>query len=147
MSSVLDYQVRAYLKAQKRKKEKAASASQLKLNLVMADVRLLNSTSEENAVFATKLVWSELANSTVLLYSANPIPVSEEIAISVKNPKQIYVRGRIVGCAEAAPSARILSKNPMLYRIKVELQFNSAEERIKLISHIMGESIPTQKAG
>jgi len=145
MSSVLDYQVRAYLKAKKKKKEKQGSFPKLKLDLVVAEVRLLNST-DENGIVGAKVIWSELANDSVLLYSANSIPVSEEIAISVKNPKQIYVRGRITACEEVTAAARVLSANPMLYRIRVALQFNSEEERTKLVNHILGEDKPHPKA-
>jgi hypothetical protein len=62
------------------------------------------------------------------VFSINPLNPGQVCAITIEEPRRIYVRARIVGCQEMDFDSHVITTQSYSYRLNLLFLFESEEE-------------------
>lgn len=71
----------------------------------------------------------DLSLSGIGLFSNIPFEVNEPIAIVIEQPRHLYIKGTVRWSNYIIPPSRVISIDPMPYRIGISFTFETPEER------------------
>jgi hypothetical protein len=114
-----------------RKKERDRLKPHLRLQKVRAEVKVLGKAVEPQ--FADcQVVLNDFNPLGVALFSSSPLMVGDEVALTLEEPKQFYIKGRIVSCQEYDATSKVISQNTFSYRIGIQFKFETEEEKAEV---------------
>lgn len=118
--------VRALQSAKKRQMDRLRKP--LHIQRVKAEIKITNPQSGENQVSEARAILNDISKRGMGVFSPHPLSVGQEITITIDQPRQIFLRGKVVWCQEFETSRHVLSANPFNYRLGVKFIFNSAQD-------------------
>jgi len=111
------------------KKRSDSLANALHIKRVHAELRVVGDKSSEPKITMVRVILNDLSLQGVNLFSTEPHIAGAEVAITMEDPMQIYLRGRIVACQEYAIDSHIMSVNNFSYRLSVKFVFETEREQ------------------
>ncbi|MCM2277219.1 MAG: PilZ domain-containing protein [Oligoflexia bacterium] len=100
----------------------------LHIKRVGAELKVLGQGPRQGAVAEARVILNDISHGGMGVFSSVPIVVGQEIAITLQEPRRVYLRGRVVWCQEYDTESPIISKNPFSYRMGVVFQFRDRQE-------------------
>lgn len=95
---------------------------------VKAEIRLIQTSEQPTQATEARVVLNDLNPLGMGIFSSEPLLVGQEIAITLTDPKRVYLRGRIVWCQEFDIDSHVISQNNFHYRAGIKFTFTSKEE-------------------
>ncbi|MGK5089275.1 PilZ domain-containing protein [Bdellovibrionota bacterium FG-2] len=81
-------------------------------------------------ITTARVILNDLTPTGLGIFLPRPIMVGQEISITLEEPRQIYLRGRIVWCMEIDAGSHVISVNQRYsYRLGIQFMFESATEK------------------
>ncbi len=114
-----------------RRKERERTKPRLRLLKVRADLKILEQTREPQ-IAECRVVMNDFNPQGVTLFSSVPLMVGDEVALTLEDPKQFYIKARIVSCQEFDVNSKVLAQNTFSYRIGMQFKFESEAERAEV---------------
>jgi hypothetical protein len=119
--------VRAAANAKKRERER--SRRPIHIKRINAHVELVNPNSPEPIKTETRLILNDLSTKGVGLFSPTPFIQGQDITITITDPLQITLKGKVIWCQEHGANSHVISNQPYTYRIGVEFILPSLEDQ------------------
>jgi hypothetical protein len=116
---------RARALAQARRREKERAKKPMHLRRVVGQLKAANNEEAANA----RVLLNDLTPKGMGLFCSKPMMVGEEVSLTLEQPKQFYVKGRVVWCQEYSVDSHVLSKVSYSYRVGIEFIFDTDEDR------------------
>jgi hypothetical protein len=114
-----------------KKRERDRLKPHLRIQKVHAEIKVLGAMRDPQ--FADcQVVLNDFSPLGVSLFSNTPLMVGDEVALTLEQPKQFYIKGRIISCQEYDATSRVLSKNTYSYRIGIQFKFETDEEKAEV---------------
>lgn len=101
-----------------------------------AEVKLTGLGADPNKIIEARVLLNDITPKGIGLFSTSPMLPSQEISITVDQPKRLYVRGRIVWCMEHNINSHVLSESKYSYRVGIQFLFDTDEERKALETYV-----------
>jgi hypothetical protein len=123
---------------QKRKSAKNKNGGRKTLHFRRTSGQLKRTTpsiglgSTNTAPITVRAFLHELTPTDLLFFSTERIPAGESVAISLDGPKKFFVKGRVMLCMEVPSETSIVTSPKYSYRVRMEFQFASEEERLEV---------------
>ncbi len=136
-------------KANARKKIDKNTSARLHLTGVPATLKYAEIGMETKLIEGV-LVLNDLTPSGMTLFLKDPLAVGNDVSITLENPRQFYVRGKVTSCFNFSPGNKIISKNPVAFRASLRFNFDSEEEQEevrKYCDYISYEVLGFKRAG
>jgi hypothetical protein len=111
-----------------RKREKDRNRKPFHLKRVTAEIKVLSSPASQPTITQARVLLNDLNPKGMGLFSATPLMVGQEVAITLEQPQRIYMRGRIIWCQEYDVDSHIMSSHSFSYRMGIQFIFESAED-------------------
>ena len=109
-----------------RDRERARSKRRLHLQRVRAELKVVG---EIKAATEAHVVLTDIGTEGLGLFASKPLPVGQQIALTIEYPRRFYVRARIISCQEYDVESHVLSRARHSYRVGVMFLFANAAER------------------
>jgi len=119
---------RAMLLARERQKSKGRK--RLKLQRVRAELKIVDKL--ETSVTEARVVLTDITPQGLGLFATMPLPVGQEVALTLEQPKRFYVRARVTACLEHDVESHVMTHDRYSFRISVEFVFATAAERAEV---------------
>ena len=127
-----------------RKKSKSASYGvQLRCHYKRATALLnLRSPNGPPEVITARVVLNDVNQKGLLLFSSIPLSLEQKVEIVMQDPHPFTANGTIRSCQQMAFDQRIISDQQFQYRVSVEFDVSTDEERqrIDLYCTVIGDS-------
>ena len=125
--------VRAMATSKKREKERAKR--RLHIKRVTAELRLVTSPPTEQPIQIVRVLLNDLTSAGVGLFSLHSLAIGQEIALTLDQPKKVYLRGKVAWCQEYDSDSHVLSAEAYSYRIGIHFVFETKveQESVKMI--------------
>lgn len=117
--------------AVQKKRDRDRMRRPLHIKRVNAEIKLLSLQAEPQVTIA-RVILNDLTPKGMGLFCASPLLVGQEVAITLEEPKRIYLRGRIVWCQEYDADSHVLSQQSYSYRMGIQFIFESPEEQVAI---------------
>jgi Tfp pilus assembly protein PilZ len=101
----------------------------LHLKRVSAELKSVEVPGVPPILAETRIVLNDLSPFGVGLFSERQFNVGQEVALTLEQPRRIYVRGRVVWCEDQSPYSHVMSAKPFGYRIGIQFSFNTEQEQ------------------
>lgn len=101
-----------------------------------AEVKLSGLGADPTKIIEARVLLNDITPKGIGLFTTSPMLPSQEISITVDQPKRLYVRGRIVWCMEHNANTHILSETKYAYRVGIQFIFDTEEERQALAKYV-----------
>lgn len=75
-----------------------------------------------------RVILNDISPKGVGLFSTQALLPGQDVAITLEEPKRIYLKGRIVWCQEHDVESHVLSESRYSYRIGIAFVFETPEE-------------------
>jgi len=121
------------------KKKPTATAKRrggLKLTLrrVTAEIKLLKSnrlssglqSGDQEEIILGKVILNDFKSRGISIYTSEAIVVGQEVSITIEEPTQFFCKGQVIW--SQLEDARVISENPLKYRMGIEFHFESESE-------------------
>ena len=106
---------------------------------VRADIAILPSSvsgpSEATVHVLCRVVLNDLSPRGVLLFSAQPLTAGQFVDITLTEPQEFSVKGKVLTCQQIIMDHRIISDAQYPYRIAIDFELESAEDRDRVNSY------------
>ncbi len=109
-----------------KKRERQRNRKPLHIKRVVGDLKLLGSDGQISQV---RVILNDLTPKGVGIFCEKPLMVGKEVALTIDEPKPIYLRARIAWCQEVDSSGHIISSNPSNYRVGLMFLYETAAEQ------------------
>ena len=100
-----------------------------RLTRIDAEIKVIARPPATPTYTEARLMLTDISPKSLNLFSVNPIMVGQEIGMTLEEPRQIYLRGRVVSCQEYDADSHIISVKPYSYRMQIKFIFETPEER------------------
>ena len=119
----------------RKKKQKALAQSKPKsprfhVKRVGADIRLVG--SDDVVIVEGRLLLNDLSPKGFSIFSTELIPNGQEVAITLEEPRGLYLRGRVVSGHDHNATSHILTSTPFQFRLQIRLTFDSPEDEQRM---------------
>lgn len=119
--------VRALQTAKKRQQDRLSRP--LHIKRVRAEIRAISQNpGGEAPATEARVILNDFSAKGMGIFASQALMVGQEVAITLQEPKQVYLRGRIVWCQEYDAESHVLSANPFSYRMGIKFVFQSKQE-------------------
>lgn len=95
---------------------------------VRAEIKVLASKDPAAAVTEARVILNDLSAKGMGLFSTAAMMVGQDVAITLDEPRRVYLRGRITWCEEYDAGSHILSSHPFHFRVGVKFVFQTRDE-------------------
>lgn len=120
--------VRAAASAKKRERDR--NQRPIHLKRVHADLQSIGeSTSLPSVASEVRLVLNDLTEAGFTFFSRKRLHAGQEVVLTLKDPRPLELKGKIVWCQEHEADGHVLSPEPFSFRAGLQLAFSSEEER------------------
>jgi hypothetical protein len=65
----------------------------------------------------------------VYVYSSDALSPGQNVSLTIEEPRMFYSRGIVLSCQPILGNRCVISKTPLRYRVAIEFQFQTHEER------------------
>jgi hypothetical protein len=125
MWQVPNQKLRAMISARKREKERQKQGFHIRrtsaqLKIVSPPVAL--------PPMSVRVVLNDISPKQMSLFTSQPLAPGQIAAVTLEEPKRIYVRARILGCQELDYESKVISTQSYSYRVTLLFIFESEEE-------------------
>ena len=79
-------------------------------------------------VAAARVVLNDLSPRGMGLFCSRSMLVGQEVAVTLDEPRRVYLRGRIIWCQEYDTESHVLSQQSYSFRVGIKFVFQSAQE-------------------
>lgn len=123
--------VRALANARKRERERWLQPFHIRR--VEADLKLVTpgvptGTSAEPQQVPARVVLNDLSPKGIGLFTTQALIADQEIILTIRQPREITLKGRVVSCQEYDSGSHILSEQSFTHRIGVRFLLESPEQ-------------------
>lgn len=87
-------------------------------------------------VITSRVLLNDLTPKGVGLFAVSPLLPGSQVLLTIDQPKQMFVKGRVVWCMEFDLNSHVLSEQKFRYRVGIQFQFASEEERQALAAYV-----------
>lgn len=101
-----------------------------------AEVKLSGLGADPTKIIEARVLLNDITPKGIGIFSTSPMLPSQEISITVDQPKRLYVRGRIIWCMEHNANSHVLSESKYSYRVGIQFIFDTDEERKVLEAYV-----------
>jgi hypothetical protein len=133
--------VRALQSAKKRQIDRLSRP--LHLKRVRAEVRINATQSAPQKIAEARVLLNDVSPTGMGIFSTIPFLVGQEVAITLEDPKRVFLRGRVTWCQEYDVDSHILSANSFSYRMGIKFVFQSKveEEAVRLFCEELCQNV------
>ncbi|MCM2324724.1 MAG: PilZ domain-containing protein [Oligoflexia bacterium] len=118
--------IRSLQSAKKRQQDRLRRP--LHIKRVRAELKVVGHGTGQGAISEARILLNDLSPTGVGIFSNAAILVGQEIAITLQDPKRVYLRGRVVWCQEYDLHRHVISSSPFSYRMGIHFLFRNQEE-------------------
>ncbi len=97
---------------------------------VRANVKILD--AESTLIYEGRVVLNDLRPGGMIIYLSEFIEPGSEIAVTLEEPKGLFLKGHVERVEDFNQSSHILSDNPFAFRVSMLLTFEDEEERARV---------------
>jgi hypothetical protein len=126
MWQVPNQKLRAMISARKREKERAKQAFHIRRT--HAQLKIVSPPTPNNQILDVRVVLNDISPKQMCLFSSTPLAPGQIAAVTIDEPRRIYVRARILGCQELDCESKVISTQAFGYRLTLAFIFESEEE-------------------
>jgi hypothetical protein len=113
-------------RAMAKKRERQRNRKPLHIKRVTGDLKFIGSDADISHV---RVVLNDITPKGVGVFCESALMVGREVALTIEEPKPIYLRARIAWCQEVESTGHIISANPCNYRIGLMFLYETAAEQ------------------
>jgi len=125
MWQVPNQKVRAMMNARKREKER--NKHNFHIRRTHAQIKMVSSL-EAQAPEEVRVVLNDISTKKMAFFSSRPLGLDQVCAITIEEPRRIYVRARIMSCQELDLESKVITAQSFSYRVGVLFLFESDDE-------------------
>lgn len=125
--------VRALANARKRDRERARRPFHMKR--VIARLKLIPTFISTNPAFENpvvtvdaRLVLNDIQDGSMVCFSQTKLHVGQKIAITLEEPSQITIQGKVAWCDTYHANSHVLTQSAFSFRTGVKFVFENAED-------------------
>jgi len=118
--------VRAIANARKRERDRLMQ--QFHFRRVEAEIKLLTVGAENSPPMPVRVILNDLSPKGMGLFSVQNVISGQEVLITLKEPKALTIKARVIACQEYENESHILSPKSYPYRLGVKFIFDSPEQ-------------------
>jgi hypothetical protein len=118
--------VRALTNAKKRERDKARRPIHIKR--VMGQLKILGALGSEPVIAEARVLLNDMTSKGVGLFCGIGLATGQEISITIQEPKQFFIKAKVMWCQEYNSESHILSKVSYAFRVGVQFVFSTPEE-------------------
>jgi len=118
---------------------------------VRATMKILD--SDDGQILEGRVVLNDLRPGGMLIYLAEFIEPGSEIAVTLEEPKGLFLKGRAERVEDFNQSSHIMSDNPFSFRVHMEIVYEDEDERSRIaeiceqvMTEILYPVMPVKKA-
>ena len=123
-----DLKRRAKIEAQNRLKERAKRKNRMQFRSTRVQVKLPSAPGTKRLASA-RVILQEMDLTEMRCFVDRLLPVGELVEFILSDPRLFYVRGQVVACQDFNSESRVISTDPLPYRVKVLFVFESENEK------------------
>ncbi|HAR41911.1 MAG TPA: hypothetical protein DCS07_04660 [Bdellovibrionales bacterium] len=118
--------VRAIANARKRERDRLLQP--LHFRRVEAELKLLTAGQENSPSMPVRVILNDLSPKGMGMFVVQNLISGQEILITLKEPKALTIKARVIACQEYENESHILSPKTYPYRMGVRFIFDSPEQ-------------------
>ncbi len=146
MWQVPNQKLRAMMTARRREKERQKRG--FHIARTSAQMKIVSPPSS-TPVMEVRVVLNDITPKQMCLFTNEPITPGQIAAVTLEDPRRIYVRARIVGCQELDYESKVIHTQAFQYRVSLVFLFESEDEQKQFKSYydeLATEVLGTMKA-
>lgn len=126
--------LRAIAAAKKRERERKRFP--MHIRRVVAELRVLGSgLGKPTVVTQARVMLNDISPKGVGLFCSTPLQPGQEVAITLDEPRRIYLRGRIIWCQNQESESHIISEKTFAFRMGIQFTPQSATEEEDIVKY------------
>lgn len=118
--------VRAIQNAKKRQMDRLKRPMHLKK--VRAEMKIVG-PDKRPSISEARVVLNDMSPEGVGIFSSLPVLVGQEISLTMEDPRQVFLKGRVVWCQEFDVGSPVVSQHTFSYRMGIRFVFSSPKEQ------------------
>ena len=139
MYDVPRYRIKAYVQNLRRSRQQIQRLTQrIHILRSRAEIRVTDGMTLPFRPVLCRVILNEMTAMGVYLYSSDAISPGQRVSLTIQEPRMFYSRGIVLSCQPVFRSGGVISETPLRYRIAVEFQFQTREEREAVTDYCEG---------
>ncbi len=135
--------------ANQKKRERERYKRPIHVQRVEVHVKVLNPRDQELKEADVRVFFNDISSGGMGIYCNSKLPIGREIELTLSEPTEVKIKGRVVWCQEQVTESHILSNRPYAFRAGVEFLFDTVDDQKKFNDFFeeVHASIVRSKAG
>lgn len=103
---------------------------------VKVELRLPDDFGTATRTVHARALLNDLTSRGIKVFTPHALELGTELALTIQAPKPFFVRARVVACSEVSFESRIITDNPLRYRVGLTFEFRSSSESIAVSEYV-----------